>query len=260
MANLVMTGAGVSRVDGATAIVTGAGRGIGRAIAHALAIAGARVVVTGRTTADLDRTVDDIKRGGGDAFPVAMDVTRTSDVTAMVDATVRHFGPPDILVNNAGIQITRNPLVEVSEADWLTEFDVNVHGVFRCTKAVAPYMLERRHGAVLNVASVVGAVGRANLAGYSAGKAAVIQMTRALSREWASHNIRVNGIAPGFTRTEPVERLLAVPGQQDRMLGLIPLGRVGTPEEIAAVALFLVSPAASFITGQTVFVDGGTSV
>ena len=248
------------RVDGATAIVTGSGRGIGRAIACALAAGGARVVVTGRTAADLDRTVDDIKRAGGEALPVVMDVTRMTDVTAMVDATVRRFGPPDILVNNAGIQITRKPLVDVSEDEWLAEFDVNVHGVFRCSKAVAPHMLQRRQGAVLNVASVVGAVGRANLAGYSAGKAAIIQLTRALSREWAGHGIRVNGIAPGYTQTDPVERLLADPAQRNRMLGLIPLGRVGSPEEIAAVALFLVSPAASFMTGQTVFVDGGTSV
>jgi len=247
------------RVDGAVAIVTGGGRGIGRAGALVLAAAGARVAVAARTRSEVDETAAAITGAGGTALAVTADVTLTADVEALVRTTTSELGPPDILVNDAGIQLTRKPLVDVSDEEWLREFDVNVHGVFRCCRAVAPLMLGRRRGAILNVASVVGAVARAGLVGYSAGKAAVMQLTRSLALEWAPHEVRVNAIAPGFTRTPIVEDLLAAPGQRDRMLSLIPLGRIGETSEVAMLALYLVSPAASFVTGQTFFIDGGTS-
>jgi NAD(P)-dependent dehydrogenase (short-subunit alcohol dehydrogenase family) len=245
------------RLDGSVAIVTGGGRGIGRAIAQSMAEAGARVVVSARTAGELDETVAEIRASRGQATAIVADVSRTADVEALVRTSAERFGPPDILVNNAGIQLTRKPFVDLSEAEWLAEFDVNVHGVFRCCRAVAPIMLDRGRGVILNVASTAGVVGRAGLAGYTANKGAVIQLTRSLAREWAAAGIRVNAIGPGYVQTRAVERIAVTPEIRDRLLAQVPLGRLGRPDEIGLLALYLVSPAAAFVTGQTFFIDGG---
>lgn len=241
-------------LKGKVGIVTGAAQGIGQAIAIRLAECGAQVVIV-----DLDKdrcrdSVEAIQKIGGEAMVMEANVAKWDEVKTMTDQVVKDWGHIDILVNNAGI--TRDGLlIRMKEEDWNLVLEVNVTGTFHCMKAVLTSMSKQRHGRIVNMASVVGAVGNIGQANYAASKAAVIGLTKTVAREYASRNITVNAVAPGFIDTAMTHGL-----SQDIREGLlkqIPLGRLGQPQEIAESVCFLVSDAASYITGQVLHVNGG---
>ncbi|HUX46897.1 MAG TPA: 3-oxoacyl-[acyl-carrier-protein] reductase [Desulfosporosinus sp.] len=240
------------------AIVTGSGRGIGRAIALELAVAGAKVVVNYAGRADkAEETVKLIREAGGECIAIQADVSQTTDVERLIKATIDYFGKIDILVNNAGI--TRDSLLlRMKEADWDAVLATNLKGVFLCTKAVSKGMLKQRSGVIVNISSVVGLSGNAGQANYAAAKAGIIGFSKSIAKEFASRGIRVNVIAPGYISTDMTEILAE--GMQTEVLRAIPLGRLGKPEDVAKVVRFLVSPEASYITGQTLCVDGGMEI
>jgi 3-oxoacyl-[acyl-carrier protein] reductase len=244
----------MGRFDGQVAVVTGAARGIGQAIAWRLAAEGADVAVCDLDPSWLTETVENIRSMGRRTEAFACDVSRSDQVQAVVDGTVSALGRLDILVNNAGI--TRDGLlVRMSESDWDAVLDVNLKGVFLFTKAAARVMMRARSGAIVNVASVIGLIGNAGQANYAASKGGVIALTRATARELAPRNIRVNAVAPGFIRTRMTDQLPEEARQ--RMLGTIPLARFGEPADVAAVVAFLASADAAYITGQVISVCGG---
>lgn len=237
------------------AIVTGSGRGIGRAIALELATAGVKIIVNYAGRSDkAEETVALIREAGGEALAIQADVSKATEVDRLLKTTLDHFGKVDILVNNAGI--TRDTLLlRMKEADWDSVIDTNLKGTYLCTKAVSKGMLKQRSGVVVNISSVVGLSGNAGQANYAAAKAGMIGFTKSVAKEFASRGIRVNAVAPGYIFTDMTESLPE--GTQSEVLRAIPLGRIGKPEDIAKVVRFLVSPEASYITGQTLCVDGG---
>ncbi len=239
-------------LDAKIAVVTGASRGIGRAIALKLAAEGAKVVVNyaGNVHA-AEEVVKKIEGLGGEAFAFQCDVADGAAVDAMVKETIARFGAIDILVNNAGI--TRDALLlRMKEEDWDSVLATNLKGMFLCTKAVSRRMMKQKSGRILNMASVVGVAGNAGQANYAAAKAGVIGFTKSAAKELASRNITVNAIAPGFIATDMTAAL-----DREEILKTIPLARLGVPEDVAETAAFLVSDKASYITGQTIHVDGG---
>ncbi len=239
-------------LDAKIAVVTGASRGIGRAIALKLAAEGAKVVVNyaGNVHA-AEEVVKKIEGLGGEAFAFQCDVADGAAVDAMVKETIARFGALDILVNNAGI--TRDALLlRMKEEDWDSVLATNLKGMFLCTKAVSRRMMKQKSGRILNMASVVGVAGNAGQANYAAAKAGVIGFTKSAAKELASRNITVNAIAPGFIATDMTAAL-----DREEILKTIPLARLGVPEDVAETAAFLVSDKASYITGQTIHVDGG---
>jgi len=240
------------------AIVTGSGRGIGRAIALELAVAGAKVVVNYAGRVDkAEETVALIREAGGECLAIQADVSQTTDVDRLIKTTLDHFGRIDILVNNAGI--TRDSLLlRMKEADWDAVLATNLKGVFLCTKAVSKGMLKQRSGVIVNISSVVGLSGNAGQANYAAAKAGIIGFSKSIAKEFASRGIRVNAVAPGYISTDMTEGLAE--GMHSEVLRAIPLGRLGKPEDVAKVVRFLVSPEASYITGQTLCVDGGMEI
>ena len=238
-----------------TALVTGASRGIGRAVALELAKAGAKVAVNyaGNQNA-ADEVVKMIAAAGGEAFSIQADVGNAAEADAMVKAVAARFGRIDILVNNAGI--TRDNLIMLmKEADWDAVIHTNLKGVFNCTKAVSRLMMKQRYGRIVNMASVVGVMGNASQTNYAAAKAGVIGFTKSIAKELASRNITANAVAPGYIATD----MTTVLPEQAKvsMQAQIPLQRQGTPEDVAAAVLFLVSSGADYITGQVLHVDGG---
>jgi 3-oxoacyl-[acyl-carrier protein] reductase len=242
---------GISLQD-KVAIVTGAASGIGKAIAHALAQAGCDIVIADIDLEGGETTVREVEEIGRTAIAVRADVRSRSDCERMVSAALERFGTIDILVNNAGIYPAA-PLVEMKEDEWDEVLDINLKGVFLCSQAVMPTMMARRSGRIVNIASIDGKTPGHINAHYSASKAGVISLTRSMAAELAPYGINVVAIAPGWTATEKILR-----GERwKEAVEKIPLGRLAQPEEIAHVILFLVSEAASYITGETINVSGG---
>ena len=242
-------------LDGKTALVTGASRGIGRAIALCLAAEGARVAINyaGNVKA-AEEVKAAIEAAGGTAILCQADIADSAAVEAMVANVVKEFGTIDILVNNAGI--TRDTLLmRMKDEDFAKVLDTNLKGVFYCTKAVSKLMMKKRSGRIVNMASVVGLVGNAGQTNYAAAKAGVIGFSKAAAKELASRGITVNVVAPGFIGTDMTAGLPE--SVKEKMLTDIPLGRMGEPEDVASAVLFLASDQASYITGQVVNVDGG---
>lgn len=242
---------------GKVAIVTGAGKGVGRAIAVWLADAGADVVVMSRTQSDLDKVVSDIEAMDRRGLAFVGDVSKAADVNRMVESAVEKFGRIDILVNNAAI-FPYNTFLDMTEADWDKVQNINVKGMFLCSQAAARQMVKQGGcGKIVNIASIEGefplTAGRAH---YHASKGAVINFTRGLAKDLAEHKINVNAIAPGMTDTPGLEAAMGG-WKPDAITGRIPLGRLGTPDDIAKAVLFMASGAAEYITGFTLFVDGG---
>lgn len=242
-------------LTGKTAIITGASRGIGAEIARKLATAGAKVVVNYSGSQEkAEAVVEEIKADGGEAIAVKANVSDAEAVKALVDEAMQAFGSVDILVNNAGI--TRdNLMMRMKDDEWDDVINTNLKGVFICTKAVTRQMMKQRAGRIINIASIVGVMGNAGQANYVAAKAGVIGLTKTTARELASRNITANAVAPGFITTDMTDKL----GEdiQKTMLSQIPLGRFGKPEEVAKAVLFLASDDSSYMTGQTLHLDGG---
>ena len=240
---------------GKTALVTGSARGIGRATALELARLGAQIVVNYRGSQEAAREVQAlIESQGGKALAIGADVSQSAEIERLFARIAETFGTVDILVNNAGL--TRdNLLLRISEADWDAVLATNLKSSYLCAKAALRGMLKVRWGRIVNVASIVGITGNAGQANYSAAKAGVIGLTKSLAQEVGSRNITVNAVAPGFIETEMTAHLPDVLRQ--RMLEHVALGRVGTPEDVARVIAFLCTPAAGYVTGQVLVVDGG---
>ncbi|RST67600.1 3-oxoacyl-[acyl-carrier-protein] reductase [Bacillus pumilus] len=238
-----------------TAVVTGASRGIGRSIAIDLAKNGANVVVNySGNEAKANEVVDEIKALGQQAFAVKADVSNAEEVQALMKQAIDTFGSIDILVNNAGIT-KDNLLMRMKENEWDDVININLKGVFNCTKAVTRQMMKQRSGRIINLASVVGVCGNPGQANYVAAKAGVIGLTKTTAKELATRHITVNAVAPGFISTDMTDKLDE--NVQTDMLKQIPLARFGAPEDISNVVVFLASEGAGYITGQTIQVDGG---
>ena len=245
----------MGRFEGKSAIVTGASRGIGREIALLLAKEGARVAVNYSGSKDkADEVVQLITAAGGEAFAIQADVSDADSVKKMVDQTVETFGSIDILVNNAGIT-KDNLLMRMKEDEWDDVMNINLKGVFLCTKGVTRQMMRQRAGKIVNVASIVGVSGNPGQANYVAAKAGVIGFTKTAAQELASRNINVNAVAPGFITTDMTDALSEE--VKNQMLAMIPLGKLGSPEDVAKTVMFLLSDDAAYITGQTIHIDGG---
>ena len=241
-------------LSGQVAVVTGASRGIGRAVALKLSQSGAAVVVTATSLEGAKRTADEIVAAGGKALPVKVDVSQAAEVEELFKKALSAFGRIDILVNNAGI--TKDGLLlRMKESDWDAVLDVNLKGAFNCTREASKSMTKARYGRIVNISSVVGEMGNPGQANYCASKAGMIGLTKSVARELARRNITVNAVTPGFIETDMTEAL----GEKAReaLQEQIPMGRLGGADDIAAAVLFLVSEGASYITGHVLSVNGG---
>jgi 3-oxoacyl-[acyl-carrier protein] reductase len=244
----------MSQLTNQVAVVTGAGRGIGRAIALKFAAEGADVVCVSRTQENSEKVAAEVRALGRKAWAVALDVSDSAAVAAAAEQILKDAGKVDILVNNAGV--TRDGLLmRMSEADWDTVLDTNLKGAFTVTKAFTRSFLKQRSGRIINVASVIGLIGNAGQCNYAASKAGLIGFTKSCARELASRGITVNALAPGFIETDMTAVLKD--DQKAGILTQVPLGTLGSTDDIAHCALFLASPGARYVTGQVLAVDGG---
>ncbi|OIT21452.1 PREDICTED: 3-oxoacyl-[acyl-carrier-protein] reductase 4-like [Nicotiana attenuata] len=245
-----------SKTEAPVVIVTGASRGIGKAISLALGKAGCKVLVNyARSSKEAEEVCKEIEACGGQALSFGGDVSKEADVEAMIKTAVDAWGTVDVLINNAGI--TRDGLLmRMTTKQWQEVIDLNLTGVYLCTQAAAKIMMKKKKGKIINIASVVGLVGNFGQANYSAAKAGVIGLTKTVAKEYASRNINVNAVAPGFIASDMTAKL----GDdiEKKILGQVPLGRYGQPEEVAGLVEFLaINPAANYITGQVLTIDGG---
>jgi NAD(P)-dependent dehydrogenase (short-subunit alcohol dehydrogenase family) len=245
-------------LEGKVAVVTGASRGLGRAIALALAAGGAHVALAARSKPDLEETAHQVERHGVRALVVPTDVSQYAEVEALMQRVVGTLGRLDVVVNNSGVAKVV-PLAEATPEDWRAIIDVNLTGVFNGCRAAAPYLIAQRAGKVINLASVLGAVGLPGYSLYAASKGGVIALTRTLGVEWARHQVQVNAIAPGWFVTDMNEAAFSDPHVNERLTRDIPARRTGRLEEIGPLAVYLASSASDFMTGQTLFLDGGHS-
>ena len=245
------------RIDGKVALVTGGARGLGRAMAAALAEAGATIALAGRSIAPCEQAAAEIGTATGRRCRAyRADVTVGADVEQLVSSVEADFGRIDILVNNAGTNI-RGPIDQLSEADWDTVVDTNLKGPFLCARAVGPRMVRRGWGRVINLGSVLGVIALGGRAPYASSKAGIINLTRVLALEWARTGVTANVICPGAFGTELNRPLLDDPVKYQEFVKRIPMGRWGEPEELGGAVVFLASDASSYVTGSALFVDGG---
>jgi 2-deoxy-D-gluconate 3-dehydrogenase len=244
---------------GRVALVTGAGRGLGAATAAALAAAGAAVACGGRTVAAAEATAERIREGGGRARGFPLDVTRADQIAAIVADVEGALGAIDVLVNNAGITLDKKT-VEVTDDDWERVLATNLTSMFRLARAVAPGMQARGRGKIINVGSMYGVIGVPRYAAYCASKAGVDGLTRSLAVEWARYGIQVNCVAPGYMNTDIPRAALADPRTRELFLSKIPARRIGEPEDIGPLVVYLASPASDYMTGQTLYLDGGQTI
>lgn len=241
---------------GAVAIVTGGGKGIGKAIALGLAQAGASVVVASRTEAEIEAVAEEIRGIGGRALAVVTDLTSSEQIENLVEAAIGEFGRVDILVNNAATSYLA-PLLDLKEKGWDRIFDTNCKGAFLLSRAVVRTMIGQGGGRIINITTVAAERGGVGMGSYHASKAALKMLTMCMAAEWAPHNINVNAVGPGLTRTDFSRPIWEDAERADRYLSAVPKARVGEPEEIVGAVLFLASDASTFITGQSIYVDGG---
>lgn len=243
-------------LTGKTALVTGGGRGIGRSIALALAEAGADVAVTSRTKDELEKVCGEITEFSRKAFYQEMDIRDMNVMSEFTERLVKEQGSIDILVNAAGLNV-RKSFLEFSEADWDYVMDVNLKSVMKCSQIVIPYMLKQKQGSIINIASLTSQIGLANAPAYCASKGGVSQLTKAMAVEFAQEGIRVNAIGPGYIRTKMTDAVFQDEKRVEWMLSRIPMGRTGEETDLQGLAIFLASKGSDYITGQTIYVDGG---
>ncbi len=246
-------------LTGKVAMVTGSTRGLGEAAAMALAKAGADVAVCGRNPADLNRVSSAIMAMNRKSAGFTLDVTSRDSIYEGVEQILKHFGKVDILVNNAGVN-RRGPVLEYPEEAWDLVIKTNLKGYFLVAQTVVPQMLQRGYGKVINISSIFGTVALPNLVAYAASKGGVNQMTKVMALEWAEKGVRVNAIGPSYFETDLVTRLRNDPERFKFINERTPMGRWGNPSELEGIVIFLASPASDFITGQTIYIDGGWTV
>jgi 2-deoxy-D-gluconate 3-dehydrogenase len=244
-------------LKGKSGIVTGGGSGIGKGMATGLVQAGAEIVIAGRRRERLQETAGEIRQFGGPVIPAQADVSRMDDIRSLVDRTVKEFGKIDFLFNNAGT-IRRNACEDFLERDWNEVINTNLKGPFFLAQAVARVMIsQKRKGKIINTSSLIAVQGGKHVPAYAASKGGITQLTKSMANDWARYNILVNAIGPGWVNTELTEPLRQDKERFAEISGRIPLGRWADPDDLAGVAVFLASDASDYITGQTIFVDGG---
>jgi NAD(P)-dependent dehydrogenase (short-subunit alcohol dehydrogenase family) len=253
----------LSKVDfslvGKVALVTGASRGIGKAIALGLAQAGADVAIASRKLPDLEKTAEEIKILGMKSLAVSAHIGRMNDITNLVTRVKEEFGTIDILVNNAATNPTMDAAINIDERAWDAVMNLNLKGLFFLSQAVARIMKEKGGGRIINIASGDG-ISPATLPVYAISKAGVIMTTKVMAREWAAYNIRVNAVAPGIVRTKFSEAIFTNPEIMKKIMHNTPMGRIGEPEEIVGAVIYLASDASSYVTGEVISIDGGVTI